>query len=377
MIRKGLTSLIPVIVTLLSVTAFLVVLNFAITPNKQAPTNTSIGDTMLANSADANLNDADLGNKNTNVVANTNASANDEMKGWKTHTNSDYAYEIKYPETYVVSGSKQQVKLEKGQLGKSDVHSVQILVMTPWNLSSFNEEVNSWYTWAKGDYKTQTTFSGQRTKKLGSATFTIFDFDQASGSSDNDAYFYVTGDVVYLLVDERLSDKKTATNETIISTFKATGIVTDPTAGWKTYTDTTYGWTAKYPPNWFSAQCQGSTAHTFSPEQISCQSEGVNESFIVYQESAGFNFEAKIAELKKDKSIDNFSQTSITVAGTTATRLTGTFNQSAEIVVGSRVDNVYVLHNDRYVVLNHDGKASMTSNDNTFANFLSTLTFTK
>lgn len=143
-----------------------------------------------------------------------------ETLGWKTYTNTKYAYSIKYPSSYMQSGEQKKIQLQKGKLEGDTTHRVQVYTYNGTE-QGWNAEEKSWFQWALDGFPSSTLFAHKRTVTLGSNTFTAADFDP--GSYSNLVYYcLVKGEKVYLLTDWRVGDTANTTNEDIISTFTFT-----------------------------------------------------------------------------------------------------------------------------------------------------------
>lgn len=115
--------LIPVVVAVMAVTAFLLVLNLAITAPKKTVTNSNTADANeVACIMDAKVcpdgssvgrvppkcEFADCPATNINVAVDTNTSTNtnsstDATAGWKTHESTSLGFRVKYPTVWIVS----------------------------------------------------------------------------------------------------------------------------------------------------------------------------------------------------------------------------------------------------------------------------------
>lgn len=210
-------SIIPVIAFLFGAAVVVTIFGYMLWPKEsEISSNTSIDMNKVAAAKNAN------GNVNSNANANTN-STTDPAAGWKTYTNATHGYNIKYPKDYVPSGTTEKYKFQKGQLSGDTTHSVTVQVLTQANLSRFPEEEQGWYTWAiNGFSSADKTHANKRTKKLGDNTFTVTDFDPASGVGLLVDYYSINSGTVYILRDFRVGEHNVTTNETITSTFTFT-----------------------------------------------------------------------------------------------------------------------------------------------------------
>ncbi|MFH0829154.1 MAG: hypothetical protein V1907_03155 [Candidatus Kerfeldbacteria bacterium] len=151
----------------------------------------------------------------------------------------------------------------------------------------------------------------------------------------------------------------------------------DPTKDWKTYTNSTIGYTVKYPNTWKVYTCPDVTAVWFGTTPIPCQSEGPGNDFVIDRMSVGFNLTTTINETKSIM-VDP-KQTTVTVGGVSGTRLTGTAKKDSESMTGGGEykDDVFVQHNGRYYHFGYFILSGEVKYATEFKNFLASFTFTK
>jgi hypothetical protein len=156
-----------------------------------------------------------------------------------------------------------------------------------------------------------------------------------------------------------------------------TNTVVDPTAGWKTYTNTSIGYTVKYPPTWNIYTCPDNIAVWFGTTPIPCQSEGPGNDFVIDRMQTGFSLATTISETKSGMVAPK--ETTVIVGGESGTRLTGTMKIDSETMTGGGEykDDVYVLHGGRYYHLGYFINSGEVKYATEFKYFLESVTFTK
>lgn len=209
--------------------------------NTNESKNTNVVVNQVNNNASVNTNST----TNTNTVSNTNA-ATDSSAGWKTYTNTTYGYQMKYPSDYSAKDASKGSTISTGELNGSPYYRVDVVVYeTPISGGREGQDI---YTWAKNGFPRDTNVEKEhanlRQVTLGSVTYWASDGDL--GSTPIPDFMVFHDNKLFVLTDYRSVDKDIDTNQTIISSFK----FTDPTAGWKTYTNTTLGFSIKHPDGW-------------------------------------------------------------------------------------------------------------------------------
>lgn len=198
--KKGATSLVPVMTAFGAVAAFLLVLNFAITrPNETTNANSTVtantSDTVLANTnATVNADDTPL---NTNTTTTNTNSTDEATKNWKTYTNTSLGYSVKYPPTLKVTTDSDVARFDEGDTTIFDVN---------YRTDSVDGSLNTWFdTSPVGD----ATLGGRDGKKF------IYRYCDA-GACGDDTVTFVVQHKSKLLGIEFSGDKEMSTTENLI-----------------------------------------------------------------------------------------------------------------------------------------------------------------
>jgi hypothetical protein len=150
----------------------------------------------------------------------------------------------------------------------------------------------------------------------------------------------------------------------------------DPTADWKTYTNTELGYALKYPSTWKTSTCADISMVAFGLQGLKCNTDAATEDFIVSKEVMSFNPEERITEVSK--SLINPVRSTVVVDGIAATRITGTERKDENFFYGGGLylDQVYLPKNGRYYRISYFIVSGEKKYVSEFDNFLSTFTFT-
>lgn len=120
------------------------------------------------------------------------------------------------------------------------------------------------------------------------------------------------------------TDNSTTVKVTTTSAKPATSSATkDETADWKTYTNSSVGYTIKLPVSWVNRNCDGNLDF-FAPnnEQLGVCNSGFGG--IINIEKEINEYSAVIDNFKAATNLKNSTVTSVTVGGKSATKITGT-----------------------------------------------------
>ncbi len=165
-----------------------------------------------------------------------------------------------------------------------------------------------------------------------------------------------------------LNDNSTTWQQTLRMTK------TDPTAGWKTYTNTALGFTVKYAAAWKISTCDGAETVWFGTQGVVCASDAGTWDFSVTGQSASFNLERTLTQTKK--LMVEPMQTSVTIGGVAATRLRG--QTKDDIGPGSNQfnDTIYIPHENRYYTIQYSADGVIGEEyKNTFELFTQSFAF--
>jgi len=127
-------------------------------------------------------------------------------------------------------------------------------------------------------------------------------------------------------LNQRIADEAAISGATVTSgTTATTGTtVADPTAGWKTYTDTVFGYSVKYPADWTKGVLAGSATFN-SPENEAIKNSGTQNE--AYSPNIIIQTVSSLAEFTKfnkdDKTLDSFIRNDATNSKITVTTLDG------------------------------------------------------
>jgi hypothetical protein len=256
--RKG--NVLPIALMALAIVGFLLMVDYSIGGGKwpwstentnkvtQKTTNTTANANVYTNTT-TNVNVSTNTNTPTNVNTSTNTNiATSPTANWKTYTNETYKYSIKYPETYAkitTPNGDVSVRFDKGKMNTVGYQFLVINVIT--NTSDIGSAENSVYQWAKNGFSFTAPITAYhqnpRREKLGQETIVVTDGDL--GSSGIPEYLLFKNNLLYS-ISSYSGNSSQATNRELIATMT----FPDPTADWKTYTDTSFGYSFKYPPTY-------------------------------------------------------------------------------------------------------------------------------
>ncbi len=241
-------------------------------------------------------------NANTNV----NASA-DVTKDWTMHLN-EKGWSIRFPKTYQQSITRGFTKPDSvvKVAESTDIDSQYAIYIEEYPNDASNR---STYAWQSGGYQEPypAGFVDKESVALGNIEATRF---KVNVTGQDVHYYYIkTASTMFRIEDRRIGSGGEA-NEDIIKTFR----VTDPTAGWKTYTNTALGFSIRTPQNW----------------EVDTTRSTANE--IVFLPNSGTESREAIKSVVSDQMVADWQKTfdtkditevsSMTVAGQPATRIT-------------------------------------------------------
>lgn len=286
--RKG--NVLAIAVMAFALVAFLFVLDYSINPSGKWPWSVHTAkntNAVVSTNTSVNTN-LDL---NANTVSNTNTSTNTNTVStadWKTYTNETYKYSMKYPKTYsqiLTPNGNVSVRFDKGKMNTADYQFLLFYVTTSSSDTSTAE--NSVYQWGKEGFSftapITTYHQNPRRVKLGKETFVVTDGDL--GSSGIPEYLLFKNNLLYSITSYSGNHSQSSNRELI-----ETMAFPDPTADWKTYTNTEYSYSLKYPQTYVIDQ-SGKTGVTLASSQ-NCltQKKNLPDAFDQVVEISGCSF---------------------------------------------------------------------------------------
>lgn len=143
-------------------------------------------------------------------------------------------------------------------------------------------------------------------------------------------------------------------------------VATDPTAGWKTYTNSSVGYSVKYPASWVVSDCQQIPSFViFDSKKVTCGSEALGI-FDIVLDAGGSTSSWK-------KSLSNTTESTITIDGIMSSRITGTVSEGMDF---GKKDVVFVTKGSLTIRIQYNNKTD-GADQQTFNSLLSTFIFTK
>ena len=176
---------------------------------------------------------------------------------WKSYESTTYGYSVKYPADWAINLAKEDNILLKSPINTTPENDLMIIYHDKVTDASFND---SKATSLADMMKDTSTFRNTKAVKVGNTD----GYETFVGGVG--AYYIIyleKGNHIYELYFSNIENKDsiTTTDSNIIDSFT----FTDPTVGWKTYTNTTYGYSVKYPAD-------------YSAKDLSTQMLNINES---------------------------------------------------------------------------------------------------
>ncbi len=246
-------SILPIAVMAFAVAAFIFVIAWAVSPGLKWPWSTKVENTANTNTGQVvntpiyNTNSPELTPQEDQQNANIGPTHGDvdATADWKTYTDSTHGFSFKYPTNWT--------------LDTKPALSVGAGVTAPTTKSLFYVIPDGSTTDDSNVISTETvTLAGQVAKK------TVRKNLGATNLPNYDYYVLTTYRMNGWTANNNItSEPKTSADIETLRIILSTLVITDPTAGWKTYTDTKYGYSFKYPSNW-SLQ----TAHADDPKNV-------------------------------------------------------------------------------------------------------------
>ncbi len=237
-----------------------------------------------------------------------------------------------------------------------------------------------WYEWVlngfplndNGQSNTEPRFSDKRQVTYGTNTFTVFN-DDVFGTN-NLTYFLVRDGTVYAIDDWRVG----TFSESIVQAMLASLQITSGNIGWKTYTNTTYGYSFQYPAGWTPGDSPNSSIPNPITSDIAFDGSGYD----------GFRFAVRVTKPTNCSSLQTCAEQNRATFGTgeessglTATTVAGA-NALTEIITRPTAGNwkyyVNYVYRNNYLYTTHTiAKATDdTETKPTFEEILATFQFT-
>ena len=290
----------------------------------------------------------------TGTMATTGAVATD----WKTYTNATYGFSLNFSDEWI------------GYKTKTITSTADQVAMIQYYLPTSNQSAVAdselggkyFYAFAVVIYTPQQWAALQSSNE---AMVTLI----KSGTS-----------YVYTYVGSQLSPPsdiaaKTINIPNVISTFK----ITDPTVGWKTYTNTTYGYSIKYPSTWFLYVDKNSTGEDrVYIESVQRGNGGVNDSDYLDLDVAKYPSETKNTFIESDM---NQAKETVTISGVSGT-VSHLYNGNSTTDI---LDNDIFLPKNGYIYslntawdngADHGDAALLAANKQILADIVNTFQFT-
>lgn len=200
----------------------------------------------------------------TPTVAPTTVTSTTDLK---TYTNSTYNFSFKYPSDWeakeVTVGGVYSLSIGYRPIAMKEDYSGFVYIS--------KEKLADAITREKDSFNTNSTFDGQSITTFGGTSATKLSFTNNTDKTLKPVIYLIEKDTnLFIITGEGNSLDKSINSKvsTILSSFKfTTPISTVSTADWKTYTNTDYNYSIKYPSTWTvdlaSKDSRGKTLATF------------------------------------------------------------------------------------------------------------------
>lgn len=222
--RRG--NILPIALMAFALVGFLFVLSYAITKDQKWPWSTNV--------------------QTTNTTINRNTSI-DGTADWKTYTSLDGVYTVKYPVTYTAEKCSDGVVnfavMPEGASSLCD-GIYQGIDIEARSEATIDAAVNTLSPTVYSVTKSTAMIDGLSATRLQWSETN----DMGGMARSWDVYLVNTSYGVYGIMNSDATQESTFAQ--FITTIQFVNSASAPTADWKTYTDTTNGFTMKYPPSW-------------------------------------------------------------------------------------------------------------------------------
>lgn len=363
-------SILPIAVMAFAIVAFLFIITWAVTPGLKWPWSVN----KTATNVTVSTNTAVTTNT---VVANTNSAPN-PTADWKTFQIKERNITFKYPSEFMPwtadYGSTDQsftlfLKAPDNEtiLAITTPHSTNSAVKQYVPRNNLTDTINQLRSFDSGlDAATTYTIPG------GQAFYDPGINEAACGQVPNGGNVAGANYLISVYIQACAGrGYSLSAQQNIIKSVLSSFVFTSPTADWKTYTNSTIGFGAKYPATWTVSTCEDNYV-AFDVTTHHCATSY----------SSGFNLKLVAAD-SSDALISNMSaslvnptQTTINVAGVTAQRVSG-ISKSGTASAGAYNDMVYLPVGTKILRIHYiDSQGSNPQYQIWFNSFLANLTLT-
>lgn len=203
--------------------------------------------------------------KNTNVTVNTNKSSDQEttleyvipIDDWKTFSDTSTGVTIRYPQNWYSKSCGDAMQV---YFAPNDFECGAGLNAIGIQRTSTDQTVASTIAARKAQL-TQTTILDVTVAGYNAKRIIGFEAETATGresTRQNDDVYFRQGEYLWSITSTLQDDGRIFLR--MIETLSlAKSATSDPTAGWKTYTNTKYGYSMKYPTTWVIQEVNSSS----------------------------------------------------------------------------------------------------------------------
>lgn len=191
----------------------------------------------------------------------------DPLSDWKTYENKEYGFEFKYPSNYQIKIIGDGINLQKN-------NTRALLYISKFDNPN-SLEINQWFeNQPKQDIQAIKDTHTMTKIVVGGHVGLKFIKKQSEIGYKDFIIIIGNGTSVYYLNFGPLEDEVNISNQ-ILSTFKFTNTISDPTLGWKNFGSMSYDISFKYPQDW-SVETENMTIFLKSPKTITALSNKNN-----------------------------------------------------------------------------------------------------
>ncbi|MCR4276432.1 MAG: hypothetical protein NUV90_03540 [Candidatus Parcubacteria bacterium] len=302
-----------------------------------------------------------------------------QTSDWKTYTNSQYGFEVKYPLNWFlidcvsyVGFSYSQSKLPLCSTNQSPPH-INITVTegsTPGIEKYIEDAQNSLVDYSKTEMKVGGNVSATKLSGLAKAV----DGPGPTAGTQVVKVLFSRSNTIYQVYYYMLDNKDySQVFDQMLSTFKFTASTAQTSnsqiANWKVYSNTRYSYTIKYPSNWYvhttnsekdftqrglggSDVIGGDTSFSNYQEEFSydnpAPSDLLSVNLMIYKIESNINYDQFISS----KGFHDDGMENISINGISALRLTGV---TTDHPVGVTVVNTFIKVGNKMFLFNYSG----------------------